>query len=506
MPKDKRMSGDIPVPAFFAYIWVVFRPFGMKECRRLRRLLIGIVFIGVGSLLATPMLAQCPNTIPNVSEYGTGSYSVKKVSTPCLPLTVNVKNTLPGSVNVRTIFDYKGGLINPDSLKTDTLHTYTRPGKYTIVQFSEQAGRKLIACPTVYVYDTLPPGVRLVSCGQSQANLIFESNPTSPYDSHWIAWGDGNILELSPYTQSVSHTFDTPPPHSITVWGTVNPGLCRSRDIVLKFDPNSSTQVPSIKSLTSQNASSAELVAINPLETDVLLFKKLESGIWESTGSILKKANETLRVTLDSLSSSCFRLQATDSCLTESYVSEIICSAILQVKSSDRANELSWKTEQVPPQAKITIMKDGTFWKEVRSQGTAGYLDDPDLSCGRQHCYQLVISSPTQRIATQLLCKNTPSSFCSLAIPLFIPDVFSPNGDGINDDFVIKGEIPSAFDLTVFSPWGTVIFHTTDPVQYWNGKYQNTWVPAGTYLYSLTVGDWGSGGRFTRTGSVLVIK
>ncbi len=474
--------------------------------RALHRLMGWSILIGVGWLSTTSVLAQCPNTIPRVSEYGTGSYSVKKVGNSCLPLTVNVKNTLPGSTNVLTVFDYKGGLISPDSLKRDTLHTYTRPGKYTIVQFSEKDGRKLIACPTVYVYDTLPPSVRLVACGNNQVKLLFEGSQSPRYDSHWIAWGDGDINELSPFTPSISHVYDTPPPHTVRVWGTVNPGLCRSQDILFTFDPTQGVPVPSIKSLTQPNPTRAELLVTNPLKSELLLVKRLGSGLWESTGRTIKKENETISIAMDPLNGLCFQLQPTDTCLVESYQSAVICSIVMQLHNTDQANELSWKTFELPPKAIITIQKDAVLWKDVSPQGTSGILEDADLSCRREHCYQLLITSPNLRVSSPLLCQSTPASFCDSNAPVFIPDAFSPNGDGINDVFEIKGEVPSGFELSVFNPWGTLIFHTTDPLHSWNGTFQDTPVPAGSYLYRVTTVNPISGQLHTRKGSVLVIK
>ena len=472
--------------------------------RALHRLVSWSLLIGAWCLLAPSVLAQCPNTIPRLSEYGTGSYSVKQVGNSCLPLTVNVKNTLPGSINVFTVFDYKGGLISPDSLKPDTLHTYTRPGKYTIVQFSEKDGRKLIACPTVYVYDTLPPTVRLIPCGSTRAKLIFDSNQSPRYDSHWISWGDGNILELSPSTQSVTHVYDTPPPHTIRVWGTVNPGLCQSRAVLLTFDPIRGVELPSISSLTHQGASTAELMVTNPLKSELLLVRRLESGPWESTGRTIKKEKETVDISLDPLNVLCFQLQPTDTCLAESYQSEIVCSVVMQLQSSDQANELSWKTLEVPAKAQISIQKDATVWKDVSSQGTSGTLDDPDLTCGREHCYQLLITGLSYRVTSPMICQRTPASFCNQVEPVFIPDAFSPNGDGVNDVLEVRGK-PS-FALSIFNAWGAVIFHTTDQHLSWDGAYQGTPVPPGAYFYSISTGDPALGRRHNRTGSVLVIK
>lgn len=503
--KNFIQAGTSKVPAFFSYIWVVFSACRMKETWSWHRLLFVLVGVGTGSLVTTPLRAQCPNTIPKVSEYGTGSYSVRQVGSSCLPLTVNVKNTLPGSTNVLTLFDYKGGLINPDSLKTDTLHTYTRPGKYTIVQFSEQAERKLIACPTVYVYDTLPPRVRLVSCGSNQVKLFFEESSTTHYDSYWISWNDGNIQEISVYTRTVSHVFTSPAPRTITVWGTVNPGLCRSRDVILKIDPASHDQLPVITDISVQGTSVAELTLTNSQRSELLVERKSTTGLWESTGRTVKKEYEKIRVTVDSLDPTCFRLQATDTCLVR-YTSEPVCSPVFQTTSSGQATAISWRASDLPPLARVVLVKDGNFWKDISAQAASGTFEDEGLPCGSEHCYQLLVSSPTLRIASRTLCQTTPTSLCDEATSLFIPDAFSPNGDGINDFLEVKGEGTLPLELSIFSPWGTLLFHTTTLQPSWDGKFQNAGVPAGVYIYLLTTGEPGSKSRFTRRGKVVVIK
>ncbi len=77
-----------------------------------------------------------------------------------------------------------------------------------------------------------------------------------------------------------------------------------------------------------------------------------------------------------------------------------------------------------------------------------------------------------------------------------IPEGFSPNGDGINDLFVIRGiENYSNNTFVVFNRWGSKVFDAS--------PYQNTWggqstkgvkvgsdeLPVGTYFYTLKLGD-----------------
>lgn len=64
-----------------------------------------------------------------------------------------------------------------------------------------------------------------------------------------------------------------------------------------------------------------------------------------------------------------------------------------------------------------------------------------------------------------------------------IPNAFSPNGDGVNDAFVI--ECGKDWKLTVFNSWGIELFRDEDYHNDWEGTYKGAPIPDGTYFYSL---------------------
>jgi gliding motility-associated-like protein len=70
---------------------------------------------------------------------------------------------------------------------------------------------------------------------------------------------------------------------------------------------------------------------------------------------------------------------------------------------------------------------------------------------------------------------------------LTVPNVFSPNGDGINDQFIIAAENLTTFNGTIYNRWGETIFIMQDPSVRWDG-YTNSGiqVPEGTYYYVIT--------------------
>lgn len=69
---------------------------------------------------------------------------------------------------------------------------------------------------------------------------------------------------------------------------------------------------------------------------------------------------------------------------------------------------------------------------------------------------------------------------------LFIPNAFTPNGDGLNDKFRPLGKCNySDYDLRIFNRWGQLIFNSNDSNFGWDGDTKNEPAPIGTYFYLL---------------------
>lgn len=68
-----------------------------------------------------------------------------------------------------------------------------------------------------------------------------------------------------------------------------------------------------------------------------------------------------------------------------------------------------------------------------------------------------------------------------------VPTLFTPNGDGIHDELVIKGgDCLNEFNLTVLNRWGNVIFESNDFSKRWDGTYNGTPVSEGVYFYVIS--------------------
>ncbi len=74
----------------------------------------------------------------------------------------------------------------------------------------------------------------------------------------------------------------------------------------------------------------------------------------------------------------------------------------------------------------------------------------------------------------------------------YIPNAFTPDGDGINDSFTGKGIFIKEFEMSIFDRWGNLIYKTSDINKPWDGKAGrgSEIAQADVYVYSVKVSDF----------------
>ncbi len=70
---------------------------------------------------------------------------------------------------------------------------------------------------------------------------------------------------------------------------------------------------------------------------------------------------------------------------------------------------------------------------------------------------------------------------------IFIPDAFSPNGDGHNDVLYVYGNYISSMELRIFNRWGQQVFVSTNQSDGWDGTYKGKSLPPDVFGYYLRV-------------------
>lgn len=68
---------------------------------------------------------------------------------------------------------------------------------------------------------------------------------------------------------------------------------------------------------------------------------------------------------------------------------------------------------------------------------------------------------------------------------VYAPNAFTPNGDGLNDFFQVKGLGIKTYLLQIYSRWGDLIYESNNLEDQWDGKFNGEFVETGTYAYTI---------------------
>lgn len=88
---------------------------------------------------------------------------------------------------------------------------------------------------------------------------------------------------------------------------------------------------------------------------------------------------------------------------------------------------------------------------------------------------------------------------------VYIPQIFSPNGDGINDILFAYGHRFESMQLVIYNRLGEMVFETTDNKIGWDGKFRGKDAQSGVYVYYLK-GKILEGGNITRKGDITLVR
>ena len=121
---------------------------------------------------------------------------------------------------------------------------------------------------------------------------------------------------------------------------------------------------------------------------------------------------------------------------------------------------------------------------EVNADCTVDYIPNADF-CG--------LDSLEYRICNTVGCDTAWVLIdvqCEVSDSLCIFNGFSPNGDGVNDTWVIKGiENYPDNHVEVYNRWGNIVFEMDGYRGTWDGSWSNVILPIGTYFYVVDIGD-----------------
>lgn len=89
----------------------------------------------------------------------------------------------------------------------------------------------------------------------------------------------------------------------------------------------------------------------------------------------------------------------------------------------------------------------------------------------------------------------------------YIPNIFSPNNDGVNDVFSLIAEEPEEFDeIHLFDRWGNLVYRSDDVNFNWDGIYKGSPISSGVYPYRIDYTCLETGEQFAFYGDVTIVR
>jgi gliding motility-associated-like protein len=182
----------------------------------------------------------------------------------------------------------------------------------------------------------------------------------------------------------------------------------------------------------------------------------------------------------------CFKMTFKDKCESVSQFSDLVCTVNLKENNAllNWSQELPFSTENIQSYKIFATNENSGIESEISNFNSSVLSELVDLSGFDKEA--------KYRIKT--IGDNGGESFSNtVVIPidvlLFLPNVFTPNGDGNNDLLQIKGRLGrvKSLNFQVLNRWGEVVYRSTKFTDSWDGIINGKQASRGTYFYKAKI-------------------
>lgn len=316
-----------------------------------------------------------------VSKLGRFSVAENK---GCAPFTVNI-TPLVNFAPVTPQYQYESSAEVPT---TNTVHTYTQPGEYSLVQIVLASGVE----PTtdtlfITVHDPLPPDFTIHNCSSHRVRVEIND---SHYDQYRVFFTPNDSLDVAPRVTTPEFVYGTPGNYTVTVLGLFNDSQnnCAS----------TTTSITTVDAITTPVFTAAEVtnkaidgsIQLNyTLGSDVIYrLEQSENGSnsFLSQGNISGSSRTATGVnTLNNYY--CYNINTFDACNSRTIYSDTICSPVMKVDTQNGANLISWETDTALTEG-YNIIRNNVTIAQITDPSQVQY-EDTEIICNREYCYQL---------------------------------------------------------------------------------------------------------------------
>jgi gliding motility-associated-like protein len=426
-----------------------------------------------------------------------------------IDLTVNTQSTTNGNINIRysaiaeryyritygtpvqydTSFAPSAGVLirSINNLNTQsTVYTF----RIQNIDMCGNASAFSASIPNIIISSTALNGSNQVAftsnntLGQTydlnRNSSLLQTNTTSPYLDNSVSCGSDYCYRIEgklPTTSTASGTNHK----SFSITSCVKAVYTGTAPVITNL--NSTVEGNIVKVVWDQPS-------LNPAvpSVDFYTIYRAENGSYNNYGSSNSNNYSDNGVKVDS-NPYCYEISYKDACNNVSAISSATCTVHLTVTRTEETNYLSWTpyvgylsgikeyiVENLDEAGNVVVSKSvgiSTSYSEIADQTLA----------------QIIYRIRVVPMGTENLSSVSNIFRIDLTPQVYMPTIFTPNGDGDNDILEVKGKYYKSVKMTIMNKWGEVLFISEDNGRGWDGNYKGQPASVDSYAYHVVAFD-----------------
>ncbi|MGZ4053909.1 MAG: DUF7948 domain-containing protein [Bacteroidia bacterium] len=402
----------------------------------------------------------------------------------CTPFSVTFNNH--SSPYGTYLWNFGGG--DTTSVIYNPTHVYTVPGTYTVSLILTNSACKI--ADTAFTYITVYPGINAAfdytNAPCSNSVNFYDSSAVSPVSWQWN-FGDGATSTL----ENPTHTFPSVGSYNVNLISTTVNG-CKDTAVVL-FD-------------------NASAVTINPNTTICVG----ESAPLQATGGISYNWSPAAGLSNSTISNP---IATPGSTTTYSVTIAAVnaqgdtCTQILSTTvnvfnpGSFPLSATANKDSLFPGESTVIhAITDTTLtivWSPATGVSNPNSFN-PTVTPDVTTTYTVTITNASGCTTSATITIYVKSMKCNLD-DVFVPNTFTPNGDGQNDILYVRSNSLVELYFAVYNRWGQLVFETRDINKGWDGVYKEMKCDPAVFAWYLTAKCY-NGGEIKKQGNTTLIR
>lgn len=411
--------------------------------------------------------------------------------TVCTPLSVAFTNLSSGAASY--LWDFGD---TQTSAAVSPTHTYAQPGTYTVTLTAtnpftcngqDVATRIITILPGVIGIQAMPD---TLNCAALSSFTLTATGNGSSLDWHWSSMP--NFIDVLNATPQDS-TATIAPPYSDTFYVmATNSWGCSAIDSTVVRLPFGGVDLFAEGTICAGDTITVCVrallppfnltwsptdVIVGPDGTHCILVAPPEETTMhvDATASFGCTWSDDLTITVSPLAAS--------SVTATAYPSVVVAGTMVQLQATP-SNGVS-------------------YWWQPAGLVSNDTIANPTAVVNQTTTFTVIVSDGICTRAVQILVR-VRDLICEEP-DIFVPNTFTPNGDGVNDVLFVRGAHIDRMEFMVFDRWGEKVFESDDKQNGWSGHFKGQLVDPAVFVYHLKV--WCIDGQeyFTK-GNVTVVR